>query len=679
MKKPLILFPNFQKQFTNRHYVCFSKNGSIPALYNLPSYIYVHNSNDSDPMIVGLRFLKFLLSNNLSLGNGEFTFGDVTESKWNTIFPPKTENQELLDSLLLVDTLFEDIKVQLCTESGISPNVLVVDEAQQLLRCKFIYSWENEICYYNLLTLLRIAVCYFNFTFKEKKLLLIVSSTSSSVIPFLPRSSIKKTKVVDSTAFRSDRYQDFFQFYNNLPPYIYSTFQTYHLLDVEELPYTHGRPMWSVEYQDYKDGFSSLVLSKLVGGKEIFEHMYEPGGIIAAPTYAFLMSLIFQRVSLLEPHIRSFSPEIVGKHCVPASHFDIEELCFAISSPEEPALAAGSAYLVWKYPNLETEIWKFLFNHIAPTPPEKGNIGELCSLEGLLLKTDKFKMSEKKLNSNSPSSLVKEFFDAFLNPIPLVEFLEFLGLDVSEQVKAYLKNCFISGISCRRAPKYPLFEDLPKLYRHGTMFYTSSCSTRQDFGIIMYDKKTNTYSIISGEIKNHFDPPCPETILDGIRIQKDTRVILLISNDNVNDPFAIYDEKTKLVRIFLTFKILGIKDYSLAPSDIFSKCCFGDLAVTSWEKKEGEWDQNEQERFNEGYKHDPWHCSYIETKVGSRSLEYIREKWAPQFLSDIENLNYLEKVDYYDLLFLRKYMGLALTSKKKATIIEEISMVESLF
>ena len=71
-------FSSFQKTFKKNHYVCFSRNGSIPSLKDLPSYIHVHDSNDSDPMIVGLRFLKFLLKSEFLVGCGIFTFGSLS-------------------------------------------------------------------------------------------------------------------------------------------------------------------------------------------------------------------------------------------------------------------------------------------------------------------------------------------------------------------------------------------------------------------------------------------------------------------------------------------------------------------------------------------------------------------------------------------------------------------------
>ena len=504
---PSTIFEQCSKVFLFRRYVSFKNNGAITSLCVLPAKLAITSStsDNQDLLTIGLRFVIFLLRKESKFHNNNGYF------KYNG---DQKENTELFNNFpyypnvnLKIDTLIQKIKEQTKNKSIL----LAVDEASQLLDCQVILTTidktESRVEKSHLLELLRIAVSYLKYS--QVSILLIVASTQSSISTFLPS--------LNSSSFRMNAYADFFGTYDlqKRNPQVFTRFPSgylmepisvdiHHLLDNNDLTYfatneqhlyqlyRQGRYLWRNEFDYRKDetdkilAFYTFVLDKLFGKKSGFSEV-NLQNFKSLPD-SFYFSLVFHRVSMLGSHVDTFTPEMVGQYCVPAHDYDVELKCFSLACPYEPCLAAGSAYLMWKYPEIRKEVWRRLMKKFAPLPAEKGNHGELFATLALLLKLDDYKMLEHRSFTQTYMQNVRDrndirvFFSMFPLPVTFKKFLCYL--DSTLKVEKEFPDIQISAIHCIRFQYIPPLHTRMNLFLGGTMFLSPPCFWKQDGGII---------------------------------------------------------------------------------------------------------------------------------------------------------------------------------------------------
>ena len=658
-------FNSVRTTFPNIHYISLAANGSFPTPFSIPdSLTSSYDCDSSDPMIIGLEWLYYLLQIEFDPNSGKFLY----KKPLLNAMPGTARTEEAKRcNTIIVTELLNKLKELLTKENKNGNALLALDEAHLLFNKNYLHHYispnRNEIGSFNLLTLLRIAASYFNHINHNLKIVIIVSSTSSSIFRFLPSTSKQQSNFKDeSTTFRSVEYDEFFTKYRTLDIFVFSSFKTYHLLD-ENDPYTHGRPLWARERSN--TGFFTFVIKKLLGGQKEYGSFMK-NNMRVQPKYksrGLLMSLLFHRVSLLDPSILAISPDIIGKHCVPSSHFDLKSGLFAISSPEEPVLAAASAYLLQIDPVLQKDVLNYLMNLDNPSPSEKGNIGELVSLFCFLLKVDSYCID----CINQPIQL-EDFFNQRIKPVSLIDFLKYLHLEIPTKLPDYYKNITFSVISFRRA----LFTIIPQMeaacHANGSGAYFPANTMGQDAIIVMKDESTNLCFSVFVQIKNLILAPNPDPVFKNIIAHLNAKLKILISYDTKGKSYVYYDTAEKILLIYLRFQDLGVPEYQSLPISTKSKPDFGDLHLPT---------EEEFKNFEpvDPWKIAPWDLNFIcnSTQIARKTIVNKWEGWVRKHPKSFDLKSHLHLFEYQNLLSLRSFYKISSEVKRKDCLIEAIA------
>ena len=209
-------FNSVRTTFPNIHYISLAANGSFPTPFSIPdSLTSSYDCDSSDPMIIGLEWLYYLLQIEFDPNSGKFLY----KKPLLNAMPGTARTEEAKRcNTIIVTELLNKLKELLTKESKNGNALLALDEAHLLFNKNYLHHYispnRNEIGSFNLLTLLRIAASYFNHINHNLKIVIIVSSTSSSIFRFLPSTSKQQSNFKDeSTTFHSVEYNEFFKKY----------------------------------------------------------------------------------------------------------------------------------------------------------------------------------------------------------------------------------------------------------------------------------------------------------------------------------------------------------------------------------------------------------------------------------------------------------------------------------
>ena len=588
LKTPTNFFNAIKSSFSIKRYYCFASNGSLNQLVFLPSELERYSE---DPMLVGLSFLLFLLQEGCThnVEKGDFHYSLENRFKRGGLLGEIFRKS----SLSTEDLLFKDIE-QACGDLFTHYNqatgdiLLVVDEAHHLVDCLF----KTTISTYNLLQLLRHAIGYFNTTKVSLGFgfCLCVSSTSLKILDFLPSDQKLLSK---SSSFRISTYSDYFASAAKKKPIIITHLDTFHMFDLPEQPYTHGRPMWYHEFKHAKNEinlfFVKFALDKLCGGSSSYESLLSQ---VEPNPDAFAFALLFHRISLLDQTVQMYSPSLVGTYLVPADEFHSQNLSFTLLHPSEPALVAASAWLVLRKEGLKKLIWKALTSLPLPLAREKGNCGELFALEALLLHFDEIKFQTCKFEMKEGNSWPLptgyedeiEFFSKFLHPISVNQLFEHFQLPLNN-IPHEVLSITISAISCKRTYQFPSESEYKKLYSIGIGHFTPPFTPKHDavFYCRIEIRGRFYYFPLRIEVKYRSltRSECI-AILKLIPLQPGIPFqIALLLVDSEENFVEIYkkEENLTVCMICLTFTSLGIPPSQSTTSDMSSKSQFGHLAA----------------------------------------------------------------------------------------------------
>jgi len=568
-------FANFQTTFPIKKYFSFATNGGLFRFIDLPPVVSTQQSRD--PMQIGLLFLTFLMKYSFSEGK----YGNETSKERNDAFSQFMNCTEPVE--FLWNSLF--------TFPG---NVfLAVDEADTLLECTFAHTVDDSTIVYNLLQLLRQAVGYFNYRSFQNKFVLVASSTNMHIVDFLPSSIFSPTS--KSSPFRIKEYEDYFKRISNKLPVVISSFNTFHLLDIPNKPYSFGRPMWAVEMSKHEPQakphiFYTFVLRKIFGSVKQYEKfLLDPDRSLPD---AFLFALVFHRVTILDSATDSYSPDMVGRFCLPTDNYDLPTNSFSLIAPTEPALSAGAGFLLWKYPALRKKVQQSMCRLKLPVSPNKGNVGELRSNHGLLLKMDDMKMINVEKQLSYENEMVY-FFDHFFDGVPFATFLAHFKLKVPNSID--ISQWTLFATTFRRSPQGFALREYRILQPLGLSWLTPPFTPKHDAVIFLVIDK------LILQVRTE-DKEGELTYADCIRFLKsipaDANLVILLANYHGT---SFYMEDHNILRLCLTFLDLGLDNARpYTPPDYSSRMRYGLQADTKskTECEVKELDESFEAQFN---------------------------------------------------------------------------------